>query len=265
MKDRIIVITGASSGLGATLAEQLGARGARIVLAARRKAELDAVAALCGADALAVVADVTERADVARIRDAALGRFGHIDAWINNVGRSSSRTVEAITDEDLDDMILINVKSALYGMQAILPHFKERGRGHIINVSSMLGRVPYVSIRSAYSASKAALNSLTANLRMDLAGRFPDIAVSLVMPGRMNTGFAQSSVSLGAPPSSSSAVQSADEVAAAIVGLLEQPRAEIFTMPGHAELAARYHADVEAGEALVLAEAEPSARHGAAL
>jgi NAD(P)-dependent dehydrogenase (short-subunit alcohol dehydrogenase family) len=73
-----------------------------------------------------------------------------------------------LTDEDFDQMMVVNAKSALYGMQAIVPHFKERGAGHLINISSALGRVPFASYRSAYSAAKAALGSLTANLRMDL-------------------------------------------------------------------------------------------------
>src|SRR5256885_3689783 len=80
-------------------------------------------------------------------------------------------------------MIDVNVKSALYGMQAIAPYFQQRGRGHIVNISSFLGRVPVAPPRSAYSAAKAALNSLTANVRVDLQQTHPGIHVSLVMPG----------------------------------------------------------------------------------
>jgi len=89
---------------------------------------------------------------------AALAKFGHIDVWVNNAGRGISRLVSELTDEDIDEMMLVNVKSALYGMQAVLAHFGERGSGRIINVSSMLGRVPFAPIRSAYPASKHALN-----------------------------------------------------------------------------------------------------------
>ena len=77
-----------------------------------------------------------------RSRDAALARFGRIDAWVNNAGRGITRPVAELTDEDFDEMMLVNVKSALYGIQAVLPHFKERRRGHIVNVSSMLGACP---------------------------------------------------------------------------------------------------------------------------
>jgi NAD(P)-dependent dehydrogenase (short-subunit alcohol dehydrogenase family) len=116
---------------------------------------------------------------VQRILDAALARFGHVDAWVNNAGRGITRPVSALSDADFDEMMLVNAKSALYGMQAVLPHFQARGRGHIVNVSSMLGRVPFVPTRSAYSASKHALNALTANLRMELRGRWPGIHVSI--------------------------------------------------------------------------------------
>src|SRR5690348_4009183 len=134
MQDKVVVITGASSGIGATLAEVVGKRGGRPVLVARREEMLQQVASRSGPHALAVVADVTRRADVERALGAAIERFGHVDVWVNNAGRGISRLVSQITDEDLDEMMLVNVKSALYGMQAVLPHFKERGRGHIINV-----------------------------------------------------------------------------------------------------------------------------------
>ena len=86
-------------------------------------------------------------------------------------------------------MMTVNVKSALYGMQAIAPHFIARGRGQIVNVSSMLSRVPFATFRSAYNAAKAALNALTANARVDLAREHPGIQVTLVMPGLVRTDF----------------------------------------------------------------------------
>ncbi len=159
MNDKVIVITGASSGIGAAVARRVGQMGASLVLAARRERELRAVAAESGPRALAVVADVTRRAEVEGIVTASLGRFGRIDVWINNAGRGITRQVAELTDEDLDEMMRVNVKSALYGMQAVLPHMKERKRGHIINISSVLSRIPFASIRSAYSASKHALMS----------------------------------------------------------------------------------------------------------
>jgi short-subunit dehydrogenase len=191
----VVVITGASGGIGAALAGELGAGGRRLVLAARRGDALRRVAhdaeARGAPDALVVETDVTRRRDVERLRDAALAKFGRFDVWVNNAGRGITRPVLELTDDDVDDIIAINVKSALYGMQAAVPHFVQRGEGHLINVSTFLSRVPIASVRSIYSAAKAALNSLTANLRMDLRTRAPGVHVSLVLPGLVATDFAR--------------------------------------------------------------------------
>jgi short-subunit dehydrogenase len=111
-----------------------------------------------------------------------------VDVWINNAGRGIGYKVLDLTEADFDEMMAVNVKSALFGMQAIVPHFMERERGHLINISSYLSRVPAVSFRSGYHAAKHALNALTANLRMDLR-QFTAIHVSLVMPGLVATEF----------------------------------------------------------------------------
>jgi NADP-dependent 3-hydroxy acid dehydrogenase YdfG len=248
---KCIVITGASAGIGAATATALAARGDRVVLAARRGDELDRLAARLGANAFSVVTDVTVRAEVEHLRDRAIEKFGGIDVWVNNAGRGLSKPVAEVTDDELDQMMTVNVKSALYGMQAVLPHFIERGAGQIVNVSSFLSRVPMASIRAAYSASKAALNSLTANLRMDLAATHPDIQVTLVMPGLVSTEFAQNAVH-GTPPirpgAGGAPAQSADDVAAAIVGVIDHPVPEVFTNPALAGIARRYFEDVGAFE-----------------
>jgi NAD(P)-dependent dehydrogenase (short-subunit alcohol dehydrogenase family) len=255
MTAKVVVITGASSGIGAALARQLAARGEKIVLAARREAELKQAAVACGPDALAVVTDVTRRADVDHLRDEALRVFGRVDVWVNNAGRGIGRQVLDLTDEDIDAMMAINVKSAVYGMQAIVPHFKTRGAGHLINISSGLSRIPFASYRSVYSAAKAALNSLTATLRLDLRAQYPDIHVSVVMPPMVKTDFAKNAL-YGTPvppggfrPGVGSQGQTPEQVVAAIVDLIDHPRPEIYTDPGQAELAARYYADVAAFEA----------------
>jgi short-subunit dehydrogenase len=251
---KVIVITGASSGIGAELARQLGAQGHRLALAARREQELADAARQSGTETITVVTDVTQRHDVDALRDRALAAFGQVDVWINNAGRGIGKKVLDLTDEDVDEMIAVNLKSALYGMQAIVPYFQQRGAGHLINISSFLGRVPIASIRSVYSASKAALNSLTANLRMDLRQEFPGIHISLVMPGIVLTDFAKNA--LGGtpgpgtlPPGSPMKPQTVDEVAAAIVRLIEHPAPEIYTNPASPELARRYYEDVGAFEA----------------
>lgn len=232
MKGKTIVITGASGGIGAALARQCAAQGANLVLAARREDELRAVAEATGGTA--VTADVTRRAEVERLRDEAIRAHGQVDVWANNVGRGIAKPILALTDDDLDQMIDVNVRSALYGMQAIVPHFQARGDGHLINVSSFLGKVPMATIRSAYCAAKAALDSLTAVLRMELARTHPKVHVSLIVPGIVATEFAQHA--LGAPPQpftppAGVPSQTADEVAAVIADVIATPVAERFTNP----------------------------------
>lgn len=253
MNDKVLVITGASSGIGASLAEVAVSRGARgVVLAARRADELAAVAARLGASALAVPTDVTRRAEVEHLRDQALARFGQIDVWVGNAGRGITRSVTELTDEDLDDMIATNVKSVLYGIQAVMPHFRERRRGHLITVSSMLGRIPMAPIRSAYSAAKAAVNSLMTSLRLELRAELPEVHVSTVMPGVVATPFGSNARHGGADSRAMPNAQPVGEVAQAIANLIERPRAELYTRPELGQLAGRYFsaddvATVEAG------------------
>jgi short-subunit dehydrogenase len=264
MANKVTVITGASGGIGAALAEHLGREGHHLVLAARREKELKEVAERTGTRAKAIVTDVTRRPEVERLRDMAMGEFGHVDVWVNNAGRGISREVVDLTEEDIDAIFAVNFKSAFYGIQAIVPHFMERGEGHLINVSSFLGRVPLLSMRSAYNAAKAALNALTASLRMNLKVTHPGIHVSTVMPGTVLTDFGRNA--LGAkpqgPPRTGSGMnaQTAEEVAAVIVSLIENPVAEIYTNPTSADLARRYYEDVAAFEEGLRQRAQQTSR-----
>jgi NADP-dependent 3-hydroxy acid dehydrogenase YdfG len=238
MRDKVIIITGASAGIGAALAQTCAARGAKLVLLARREAALAEVAARCDTQTLPFVADVTRRIDLEHAVAAALAEYGQIDAWVNNAGRGISRPVTELSDEDLDDMWLTNVKSVMYGVQAVLPHFQTRGRGHILNVSSMLGRVPFAGIRSAYSASKHALNSLTANLRMEL--RPQGIDVTLVLPGLVATEFGNNALHGGPDSRTLPGAQPVHEVATVIADAIEQPVAEVYTRPEYKQMVIGY-------------------------
>lgn len=248
MQDRVIVITGASGGIGAAVARQAGAAGARVVLAARRRAELEAAAAESGGEALAVVTDVTVRSEVETLARAAIERFGHVDVWINNAGRGISRGVSELDDDDLDAMIRDNVKSALYGMQAILPHFRGRDAGQIVNVSSMLGRVPFAPARSAYCAAKHALNALTAGLRMELRATSPGVVVTLVSPGIVATDFGLNAMHGGVDSRSFANAQPVDEVAAVILGAIRDRAIDVYTQPGSAAMVRGYFDDIDAFE-----------------
>jgi NADP-dependent 3-hydroxy acid dehydrogenase YdfG len=247
-KSQVVVITGASAGIGAALAREVARRGGSVVLAARRLAKLREVAGTLPAPCAVVAADVTKRDDVARILDVALERFGGVDAWVNNAGRGISRIVADLTDDDVDAMFRDNVKSALYGMQAVLPHFKARRRGHVINVSSMLARTPYASFRSAYSAAKHALNSLTENLRMDLAKEFPDVGVTCVMPGVVATDFGLNALGGGVDSRTLPGAQSAEDVAAIIADAIAAGRTgDVYTRPEALDRVIQYLSDLASG------------------
>jgi short-subunit dehydrogenase len=254
MANKTIVITGASAGIGAGIAARLGADGHCLVLAARRRPELERVARDAmdrgSPRAITVATDVTKRADVERLHDAAVEAFGGYDVWINNAGRGITRSVLDLSDDDIDDMIALNLKSALYGMQVAVAHFIDRGHGQVINISSFLGRVPLAPHRSAYNAAKAGLAALTANLRIDLRARYPDIHVSLIMPGMVATEFGRNAI--GSPPDtpiySGPHVQSVEAVADVVAQTIDHPVAEVYTNPASADMVRRYFADVEGFE-----------------
>ena len=244
MQNTVVVITGASGGIGAALAVLLAGRGASLVLVARRPDALAAVAERCGGSSLPVVADVTSRSEVRQVVEVALARFGRIDVWVNNVGQGITRMPSALTDDDIDEMILINVKSALYGMQEVLPHFQSRNAGHVINVSSMLGRVPFAPFRSAYSGAKHFLNALTINFRAEVQATHPGIQVTLVSPGVVRTEFGVNALHGGPDSRTLPDSQSADEVAVVIGDLIETRRPDVYTRPGARERVLGYLASL---------------------
>ena len=196
----VVVITGASSGIGATLAKHAVNEGAKVVLASRSVDKLNDIVKMCGGSdyAIAVPCDVTKRGDHSNLLTVAIEKFGHIDCWVNNAGVGISKPALKISDEDFDLMMSYNCKSVLYGMQTIIPYYKTQGKGQVINVSSLLGRMPMASVRAMYSASKASMNSLTANMRVDLQTEgFNEIQVSLFSPGVVATDFGLNAVGGG--------------------------------------------------------------------
>jgi NADP-dependent 3-hydroxy acid dehydrogenase YdfG len=240
----VVVITGASGGIGAALAELLAARGHAVVLAARRAEVLDEVAARCGPRSLAVAADVSRRADVQRVVRQAIGRFGHIDVWVNNVGQGITRVPTQLTDEDIDRVMQVNVKSAIYGMQEVLPHLKERGRGHVINISSMLGRIPFSVYRSAYNGAKHFLNAITANFRAEVQETHPGIQFSVISPPVVATEFGRNAMHGGPDSRSLPSPQEVGEVAAVIAGVIASRRPDVYTRTGSRDRVAAYYASV---------------------
>ena len=240
---KIIVITGGSSGIGAALGERLAGQGDQVVLVARRKEALEDVASRCRDRASVQVADVTDRAQVRRVVAETIATLGRIDVWVNNAGQGITRNPSEITDEDLDAVMRANVHSALYGMQEVLPHFKARGEGQIINISSLLGRVPFATIRSVYCGAKHFLNALTATMRAEVQATHPNIQVSLVSPGIVRTDFGLNARHGGPDSRSFAESQSADEVAAVIAHVIETRQPDVYTRPA-AGMIGKYYATV---------------------
>lgn len=244
MAKKVVVITGASSGIGAELAGLLAERGDAVVLVARRSERLAEVAERCGAEALPVRADVTSRDEIRGVIEAALERFGHIDVWVSNAGQGISRMPTEITEDDVDAMMDVNVKSVLYGMQEVLPHFRERGEGQVVNVSSLLGRIPFATLRSAYCGAKHFMNALTACFRAELAESDPGITISLVSPGVVYTDFGLSARHGGPDSRDFPGGQTAREVAEVIAEVIDSGREDVYTRPGARERIAAHYASL---------------------
>lgn len=244
MDGNVVVITGASAGIGAAVAVEVASRGMRPVLVARREAELRSVADRCPGEFMVIPADVTRRHEVRGVVDAVLDHFGRIDVWINNVGRGITRQPSELTDDDIDLIMRTNVMSALYGMQEVLPHFRERGSGHVVNVSSLLGRIPFATFRSAYCGAKHFLNALTATFRAEVQETHPEIRVSLVSPGVVRTDFGLNALHGGPDSRELPWSQSPEEVAAVIADVLETGEPDVYTREGSQKRIAAYYANV---------------------
>lgn len=187
LRDRVVLITGASSGIGRACAVEFARRGAKVVLGARSGDKLRGVAEALGAErALAVVMDVTVEADRRRAVAAARERFGAVDVLVNNAGWASFASVEHQPFEHVEQMVRLNFLAPVAMIQAVLPEMLARGSGQIINISSVVGHqaIPRMTV---YSATKSALNGLTTGLRMELRGSGVDVL--LVAPGSTDTPF----------------------------------------------------------------------------
>ena len=186
IQGKVVVITGASSGLGQASARLLSAQGAAVVMGARRIDRLQALAEELtgGGKALAVATDVTQRDQVKRLVDAAVQACGRIDVMINNAGLMPHSPLERLKVDDWDRTIDVNIKGVLYGIAAALPHMKQQKSGHIINVSSVAGHK--VGPGSAvYAATKHAVRALSEGLRQE--GKPYNIRTTVISPGAVAT------------------------------------------------------------------------------
>jgi NADP-dependent 3-hydroxy acid dehydrogenase YdfG len=184
---KVVVITGASSGLGAATAQFLSTQGASVVLGARRTDRIQALAdelAANGGKAVALTTDVTVYDQVKRLVEVAVRTFGRIDVIINNAGLMPSSPLERLKIDDWNRMIDVNIKGVLYGIAAALPYMKEQKAGHIINVSSVAGH----KIRAGaavYAATKHAVRALSEGLRLEVKPY--NIRTTVISPGAIDT------------------------------------------------------------------------------
>lgn len=187
IEGKVVVITGASSGLGEAAARRLSAEKASVVLGARRADRIQALAGELernGGKALAVSTDVADRDQVKRLVDAAVQAYGRIDVMINNAGLMPQSPLELLKVDEWDRMIDVNIKGVLYGIAAALPYMKERKSGHFINVSSVAGHVVRPG-STVYAATKFAVRALSEGLRQEVKPY--NIRTTVISPGAVAT------------------------------------------------------------------------------
>ncbi len=185
---RVAIVTGASSGIGAAVAEALAEAGAAVVLGARREERLLAVARSIlerGGRAESRSTDVTVRGDVEALAGVALDRFGRIDVLVNNAGIMPLSPVAELRVDDWVRMVDVNVKGVLHGIAAVLPTMLEQGSGHIVNVGSVAGRRPFPG-GAVYAATKFAVRSLSWGMQLELSAAH-GIRITDVQPGVVDT------------------------------------------------------------------------------
>jgi short-subunit dehydrogenase len=229
IEDMVVVLTGASSGIGRAAALMFARMGGTVVLTARREQVLEEVAEECrqlGGRALVVAGDVTEPETLQRVAQAAVENFGRIDVWVNNAAVTVFGRLEEIPYEACRRILDTNIFGYIHGARAVLPYFREQGRGVMINLSSQNGKVgsPYTSL---YATSKFAINGLAESLRMELQDA-PHIQVCSVLAASIDTPLFQHGANYtGRAVKPLDPVYSAQKVARAIVRLALHPKREV--------------------------------------
>ncbi len=228
LSNKVVVITGASSGLGEATARHLAAQGAKVVLGARRAERLQQLVndiQSAGGQALAVATDVSRRDDVAHLVQQAIAQFGRVDVLINNAGVMPMAPMAKLKVDEWDQMIDVNVKGVLYGIAAVLPTMQAQKSGHIINLSSVAGLRVSGGLGTVYSATKFAVKAISEGLRMEVAN--DNIRVTTLYPGAV-----ASELKFGSSDEQASAAMQAfyeaveipaDSVARAVAYAIEQP------------------------------------------
>ncbi|MDP8960332.1 MAG: SDR family oxidoreductase [Actinomycetota bacterium] len=242
LSEQVVVVTGASSGIGRETALLLAERGARVVLAARNQEALKAVAdeiRAGGGECVVVPTDVTSWQQVHDLASEAVEAFGRMDTWVNGAAVSLYSRVEDAEIDELERVLQVDLLGYIYGMKAALPHLVTSG-GAIINISSIAGVRPF-PLQAPYSASKAAVNAFDDALRLELRHAGRDVAITTVLPASINTPFfAHARSKLGAMAAPVPPVYEPRAVTEAIAFAAEHPRRDIY-VGGAAKLLALQH------------------------
>ena len=232
MKDNVVAITGASKGIGAELARQLAAKGAKLVLAARSEKELEEVASDCrkaGASVVTIKADVCVERDCQAIVSGAVVAFGRLDTLVNNAGATMWARFEDIDDMSILKRIMdVNYMGAMYCTKHALPHLRQ-SKGRIVGISSLAGRTG-VPTRTGYSAAKHAMAGFFDSLRIELDGS--GVTVTMIYPGFVATGIRENATGPdGKPimvsPVKEGEVMSVDDCVRRIVTAMERREREV--------------------------------------
>lgn len=232
LDEQVIVITGASSGIGRETASRLAQRGARVVVAARRDEALDDLVEQIraeGGEAISVPTDVSVYSEVEALARAAVEQYGRVDTWVNNAGVLIVGEFEKIELDDARTLFDINFWGEVHGTKAVLPIMREQGGGTIINVTSVTAQRP-LPLMSVYSASKAALNGFSQALRAELEGS--GIELCMLMPASIDTPLYENALTTeGVLPKPAPPIYPPSEVAKAIEKTAESPKRDVYAGP----------------------------------
>jgi short-subunit dehydrogenase len=222
IKDKIVVATGASRGIGAAIARHMAKEGVRLVVCGRNKTALAEVKASLGlkqSDCAAVVADLSRAAGMKKIVSTAYKKFGKVDIFINNAGVGVRKDIVLTEEKEYDLIFDTNLKAIFFSFKELIPRMKKHGGGHIINISSMVGKqgTPGMAV---YCASKGAVNLLSESVAGEV--RNDNIKISVLAPGSTDTGFIFHLSDDLKPSPKNKRRMTADDVAEAAVHLAKQ-------------------------------------------
>jgi len=224
---KVVLVTGASSGIGEAIARRLGAAGAKLVLGARRVERLEAVGRAIvadGGEAVTLATDVTRRRDMEALVSAAIQRFGRLDVLVNNAGLMPLSPLLQLKIDEWDRMIDVNLRGVLHGLAAALPVFDRQGSGHVVNITSVADRGVFPTA-AVYCATKFAVRALSEGLRLESG---PGLRVTLIAPGATESELPST---ISDPELRQAAIAGfrkdlipADAIARAVAFAIDQPR-----------------------------------------